>query len=187
MRLVPRGVHTAHPDSSSWLAALAGRVPQTRANAGSCALGAVKPIVVQPMSCPNRACSDCCDFATRRASCAEAPRTGCNTIRNTRTTSNERNAVLTLRTLTPRQQNYAYQPEHHSPRQQPTGSDLATPHSADTQMNTPEPGTSGYSGVERRPDASTMIQPVTLRHKKFQLSGPAHQPPGSTRPAGGDA
>jgi len=177
----------AHPAGQLCLVTLPDTMDDAGADTGPRASFAVKPIVVQPMSCSHRACSDHCDFATRRTRCAVAPRAGCNTIRNTRTTSNERNAVLTPRMLTPRHQNYPYQPEQHSPRPQPEGSDLATPHSADTQMNAPEPGTSGYSGVECRPDAPPQTQSLTVHHKNFQLSGPTHQPPGSARLAGGDA
>nr|AQS22405.1 hypothetical protein pCBMA213_2_00041 [Mycolicibacterium sp. CBMA 213] len=136
MRLILRGAGAAHRGSQPCLVALLATNHQIRAHVRPCALTAAKPIVVQPMSSPAGARSDCYDFATRRPRCAEAPRTGCNTIGNTRTTSNERNAVLAPRMHRPRHQNYAQQPEHHGPRQRPAGSDLATPRSADTQMNT---------------------------------------------------
>lgn len=155
MLFVFRGAHTAHPGSQPRLVAPPGTIHQTRVDVDSRAHLAVKPIAVQPMSCPDWAFPDCHHFATRRPRCAEAPRTGCNTIRNTRTTSNERNAVLAPRMHKSRHQTYAQQPEHGSPRQRPEGSDLATPRSADTPIDTPEPGTSGYSGVEGRPDAPT--------------------------------
>lgn len=192
MPIEHRGARLARPGSLSRLATPHDDTDSIRVRVRSTARTTLKSLVVQPVSLRTRAgrsSPECGAAATRRdPRCAVVPRSGCNTIHNTRTTRHERNAHLTRGCSHPYTTTTDTGPNPTVPRHQPTDSELATPRSDLHTQDTTEPHSSAGSGNELRPHVVAPVHTIQVVPQGCSPAGYRSDLAGSTRQsAGGDA
>lgn len=191
MAIQLRGARVARPGSLSRLTGPHDGTDRRCARTRSTPPTSPKPPVAQPMSprpqsvrIPLGSGSE----ATRRDPiCAVVPRSGCNTIHNTRTTRHERNAHLTRGCSHPYPTTTESGPNPTVPQHQPADSELATPRSDLHPHYTTELDDSAGSGNALRPHVVAPAHVIQVAPQGCSAAEHRSGLAGSNWRTGGDA